>query len=196
MHTKRRQNQGSVYRRSSDGRWVIQLTIQKKHTMKYFYSQIEADAWLKQALLKLSQGIPLRGTEVPLAVYFASWLEIISLALRPKTWIQYQQVVNKHILPSLGHFYVQELRPDQIQTFYRSKQQEGASHRTLSLINCILHHAMEYAVTNGIIFRNPVNEELKPKLQYHEQKVLNLEQVIEAAKKMDEMILQGLKSDD
>lgn len=177
MRKKRGQNQGSVYQRGSDRRWVAQITIQKKHSMKYFYSQTEADAWLKQALLKISQGIPLRGTEMSLSVYFASWLEIISLALKPKTWIQYKQVVNKHILPGLGHFSIQGLRPDQIQAFYRWKQQEGASARTLSLINCILHHAMEYALTNGIIFRNPVHELLKPRLQYHEQKVLNLEQV-------------------
>jgi integrase len=177
MRKKRGQNQGSIYQRGSDRRWVAQITIQKKHSMKYFYSQTEADAWLKQALLKISQGIPLGGTEMSLSVYFASWLEIISLALRPKTWIQYQQVVNKHILPGLGHFSIQELRPDQIQAFYRWKQQDGASARTLSLINCILHHAMEYAVTNGFIFRNPVHDLLKPRLQYHEQKVLNLEQV-------------------
>ena len=133
--------------------------------MKYFCSQMEADAWLKQALLKISQGIPLMGTEVPLAVCFASWLAIISLALRPKTWIQYKQVINKHILPNPGHFSIQELRPDQIQAFYRWKQQEGTSARTLFLINCILHRALEYAVTNGIIFRNPVHELVKPRLQ-------------------------------
>ena len=153
MCKKRGQNQSSVYQRGSDRRWVTQIIIQKKHSMKYFYSQTEADAWLKQALLKISQGIPLGGTEMSLSVYFASWLEIISLALRPKTWIRYQQVVNKHILPGLGHFSIQGLRPDQIQAFYRWKQQDGASARTLSLINCILHHAMEYAVANGFIFR-------------------------------------------
>jgi hypothetical protein len=72
MRKKRRQNQGSVYQRGSDRRWVAQITIQKKHSMKYFYSQTEADAWLKQALLKISQGIPLGGTEMSLSVYFAS----------------------------------------------------------------------------------------------------------------------------
>lgn len=177
MHKKRGQNQGSVYQRGSDGRWVAQLTIHKKHTTKYFYSQIEADAWLKQALLKISQGIPLKGNNMSLTVYLASWLEMISLALRPKTWNQYKQVINKHIVPCLGHISIQELRSDQIQACYRQKQQDGTSTRTLSLINCILHHAMEYAVKNGIIFRNPVNEELKPRLQYHEQKVLNIDQV-------------------
>lgn len=109
--------------------------------------------------------------------FLASWLEIISLALRPKTWIQYKQVVNKHILPNLGQFFLQELRPDRIQAFYRQKKQDGASARRIALINCILHHALGYAVSNGILFRNPVNEELKPRLPYPEQKVFNLDQV-------------------
>ena len=177
MRKKRGQNQGSVYQRSSDKRWVGQVTIQKKHHMKYFSSQPEAEAWLSQALLQIGQGMPLAGTRVSLVVYFTSWLERMSPSLRPKTWIQYEQVINKHILPSLGHLSLQELKADQIQEFYRLKRQAGSGHRTLTLINCILHHALELAVTNGIIIRNPVREIPKPRQPYHEQKVLNIDQV-------------------
>jgi hypothetical protein len=66
MRKKRGQNQGSVYQRSSDKRWVGQVTIQKKHHMKYFSSQPEAEAWLSQALLQIGQGMPLAGTRVSL----------------------------------------------------------------------------------------------------------------------------------
>ena len=65
MRKKRGQNQGSVYQRSSDKRWVGQVTIQKKHHMKYFSSQPEAEAWVRQALLLIGQGLPLAGTQPP-----------------------------------------------------------------------------------------------------------------------------------
>ncbi len=177
MRKKRGQNQGSVYQRGSDGRWVAQVTIQKKHIMKYFYSQREAEAWLKQAILKISQGVPLEGTRMSVAVFLTSWLTIISLALKPRTQVQYEQVVHKHILPYLGHLSIQELRTDQVQTFYQRKQQDGTGTRTLTLINCILHHALDYAVSNGFILCNPVHGTMKPRPKYHEQKVLNLDQV-------------------
>jgi integrase len=179
MQKRRGQNQGSVYQRSSDKRWVGQITIQKKHRMKYFYSQSEAEAWLRQALLRIGQGMPIAGTPVSLVVYFTSWLENMAPSLRPKTWIQYEQVVNKHILPSLGHLSVQELKANQIQEFYRLKLQAGTGHRTLTLINCILHHALEDAVANGFIFRNPVREIPKLRQPYHEQRVLRIDQVKE-----------------
>jgi hypothetical protein len=69
-----------------------------------------------------------------------SRLEIMSLALRPKTWIHYQQVIKKHILPGLGDLFLEELQPDQIHAFYQLKRREGTGNRTLMLINCILHH--------------------------------------------------------
>jgi hypothetical protein len=132
MRKKRGQNQGSVYQRSSDKRWVGQVTIQKKHHVKYFYSQPEAEAWLSQALLLIGQGLPLAGTRVSLATYFTSWLERLSPSLRPKTQIQYEQVVHKHILPSLGHLSMQELKADHIQELYRLKRQAGCGQRTLT----------------------------------------------------------------
>jgi hypothetical protein len=177
MRKKRGQNQGSVYQRSSDKRWVGQVTIQKKHRMKYFFSQPEAEAWLGQALLLIGQGLPLAGTRVSLAAYFTSWLDRIYPSLRPKTQIQYEQVVHKHILPSLGDLSVRELKADQIQELYRLKRQVGCGQRTIKLINGILHHALEDAVSNGIIFRNPVREIPKPRQPYHEQQVLSLDQV-------------------
>jgi integrase len=177
MKKKRGQNQGSVYQRGSDRRWVAQVTIQEKHYMKYFSSQPEAEVWLNQALLHIGQGIPIAGTRVLLAEYFELWLEAMAPSLRPKTWIQYQQVVKKHILPDLGNLSLQELQPNHIQTFYLLKQRNGASNRTLSIINCILHHALEHAIAMGIILRNPVKTVIKPRCQYYEQKVLNIDQV-------------------
>jgi integrase len=122
MRKKREQNQGSVYQRGSDKRWVAQVTIQGKHHMKYFSSQPEAEDWLNQTILQIRQGIPIAGTRVVLAAYFSSWLEIMSLSLRPKTWIHYRQVVTKHILPGLGNIFLQELQPDHIQAFYQLKR--------------------------------------------------------------------------
>lgn len=57
------------------------------------------------------------------------------------------------------------------------KRQAGCGHRTLSLINGILYHALEDAVAYGLIFRNPVWQIPKLRQPYHEQKVLSLDQV-------------------
>jgi integrase len=89
--------------------------------------------------------------------------------------MQYEQVVNKHILPNLGHLTVQELKADQIEEFYRMKRQAGTGHWTLKLINGVLHHGFKDAVSQGITFHNPVRPIPKFRQPYHEQKVLNID---------------------
>ena len=53
MNEKRGQNQGSVYQRSSDQRWVAQVTEGGKHKQAYFQSQVEAWRWLTFILLQM-----------------------------------------------------------------------------------------------------------------------------------------------
>lgn len=63
------------------------------------------------------------------------------------------------------------------QAFYLSKQRDGASDRTISIINCILHLAFEHAIRMEIILHNPVTGISKPRWYYHEREVLNVDQV-------------------
>jgi len=177
MKPKRGHRSGSVYQRSSDQRWVAQVTLAGHHQMAYFHSQAEAQRWLSFALLQIHQKKSISTTQLPLSVYLETWLEQMALGLRLKTLIQYRQVITHHILPELGDLLIQELRPAQIQSFYQLKAQAGMNPRLLQLVNCLLHHALEDATRSSLIPVNPVQSTLKPKRSYVERKVLQPSQV-------------------
>jgi Phage integrase, N-terminal SAM-like domain len=43
-----------------------------------------------------------------------TWCEVYASQLSPKTWMQYRQLLNKHILPSLGQLELRSIRPETI----------------------------------------------------------------------------------
>ncbi len=79
MNLKRGQNQGSIYQRRSDQRWVAQVTDAGKHKLAYFHSQAEAQRWLTFALRQIRLKRPISTRQTLLGVYFEFWLEHMSL---------------------------------------------------------------------------------------------------------------------
>jgi integrase len=184
MNLKRGQNQGSIYQRSSDQRWVAQVTDAGKHKLAYFHSQAEAQRWLTFALVQIRLNRPISTRQTPLSVYFEFWLEHMALTLRPKTLLQYRQTIQNHLLPGLGNVSIQELSTEQLQSFYTLKAKTGTSQRTMQLINSILHHALEDAVQSGLVLVNPVKGTLKMRRNSQERIVLDplqVQQLIEAS---------------
>jgi len=179
MNKKRGPNQGSVYRRGSDGRWVAQVTHGGKHRLAYFSTQSEAKRFLAYALLELRQGRPIQTRQVPLGLYLETWLDWLAPALRPKTRLHYQHAFQHHLLPVLGRIPLQDLQPAQIQSLYQAKRQAGTSDRMIQLLNSLLHHALEEAVRSGLILANPVNGIPKPRYRAPERPVQAAAQAIE-----------------
>ena len=122
MNVKRGQNQGSVYQRGSDQRWVAQVTESGKHKLAYFYSQTEAHRWLAFALLQMRLKQPISTHQTPLAIYLETWVERMALTLRPKTLWQYRQIIQYHLPPELGNVSIQELSRIEFSTSMNAKQ--------------------------------------------------------------------------
>ena len=177
MNPKRGQNQGSVYQRGSDQRWVAQVTNAGKHKLAYFHSLEEAQRWLAFALLQGHLKRPLSTRQTPIGVYFETWLDHLAPTLRPKTLLQYRQIIQQHLLPGLGNVSIQDLSAEQIQSFYDRKVKAGTSQRILQMVNSLLHHALEDAVLSGVVLANPVKGTLKIRRSYQERSVLSPSQV-------------------
>jgi integrase len=125
MARKRGQNEGSIFKRK-DGRWVAQVTIQSKQISRYFKSQREARDWLKVHLGTNRCGFNICwSSELCMGDYLTYWLDIINSSVRPKTSIQYKQIILQHVLPNLGRVKLKDLRPDQIQGLYNHELEAG-----------------------------------------------------------------------
>ncbi|MBT3320753.1 MAG: site-specific integrase [Anaerolineae bacterium] len=132
---------------------------------------------MKEINSQIDQGLTFSAARLSVAEYLSEWTKNIELTLRPKTWIQYKQVVRDHLLPYLGKIKLKDLRPDQVQSLYSRKLEEGKSIRTVRLTHAVLRRAMNQAVMWGLIGRNPVLAVKPPKQQKKEMKYLTEAQV-------------------
>ena len=118
------------------------------------------------------------GPNQTLKVYLQEWLEqAYKLSvIRTGTYYMYGSIIRKHIVPLLGHIQLQKLTPQQIQTFYAKKLDEGLSAKTVSQFHTVLHNALSQAVKWNLVSRNVCDLVTSPSLKRHEMKPLTPEQ--------------------
>ena len=169
------QNQGSVSVRKN-GTIMVQLTVDGKRITKYFKTKKEANAWRIESLHKIQKGMFNSGPQVLLSEYLEQWLIASKDSIRPKTHIQYRQIIEQHILPNLGKLKLNELQPEMIQALYNKKIVTGSGVRTVRLIHSVIHCALNQALKLGLIYRNPSDAVYRPKLLRTEMKILDEDQ--------------------
>jgi integrase len=171
MAKKRGQNEGIIYRRKN-GTWAAQVSVDGRRLTKYTKTQTEARSWLRTTLNQVDNGITFLGAQMELGNYLGEWLETVKTSVRPKTYVQYKQIVMGHIVPVFGRIKLKDLRPDQIQSLYNNKLKMGASNRTVRMIHSVLHVSLAQALKMGLIGRNPADAVTRPKLIRKEMKTL------------------------
>lgn len=176
MSKKRGQGEGSISRRKN-GLWSAQVSVQGKRISKYFKTQREGLDWLQEMRNQVQAGLTMTGAQMSLSEYLDQWLGTIRGSVRPKTLLQYTQIVHGHIIPMLGKIKLKDLRPDQIQALYNMKMDTGTSARTVILIHAVLHKALKQALKMGIIGRNPADAVTRPRFRRKEMRTLSDAQV-------------------
>lgn len=175
---KRKYGEGSVFQRA-DGRWVAQVRLEgRKSKQTYHKKEKDAHAALRKMLHELEHGTLATGPQQSLQVYLERWLEDV---LKPSarsigTYNMYRIVVQKHVIPALGHVRLQQLKPEQVQGLYANKLKEGLSQKRVKAIHSVLHKALENAVKWNLVSRNVCDLVDPPKPRRHEIQPLSQEQ--------------------
>src|SRR5574340_170285 len=176
MAKKRGQGEGSIYRRK-DGLWAAALMYHGKRVVKYFSTQHEARDWLQETRHQMRDGLTIAVTKLTVTEFLREWLTTYEDSVRPKTYEQYTQIVNRYLAPEFGNLKLRDLRPDHIQTFYARKIRDGKSQRTVLIIHAVLHRALNQALRWGLIGRNPAQAVNRPKFKKKEMQTLDEAQV-------------------
>ncbi|MGI5237007.1 tyrosine-type recombinase/integrase [Dactylosporangium sp. CA-139066] len=119
---RRRNGEGSVYQRKSDGRWVgaaYVLTTSGVRRRKVVYgdSWEEAHEQLVQLVANSHKGIPVPDRSWPMRDYLPYWLQVHARELRAKTMEGYESVVRLHLMPGLGSKRLDKLSAHDIRAF-------------------------------------------------------------------------------
>jgi integrase len=184
---RRAHGEGSIFRRSSDGRWCAQLDLgmvngKRRTVRRYAKTEQEALAKLRELHSEYAgQRLDLDRTRLRVGEYLEYWLtELLPGTVKPSTQASYADLTRRHLIPALGHIQLAKLSKDDVRRFLRDKanghrihaktfgngvvaRRTGAplSGRTVHYLHAILRRALEDARREDLIARN-VAREVKP----------------------------------
>ncbi len=125
--SKRGQNEGSIYQ-LPNGAWRGSVSLGRgpdgKRKRKYVAGKTRREVSEKMKALMRDQqlGLPVAPERQTVAHFMAVWLEEVGRpSLRESTFVKYKGHARVHILPALGHVILQQLSPQQVQTFVNYK---------------------------------------------------------------------------
>lgn len=109
---QRHYGEGTVFQRASDGLWIARLESgrgpdgRRQHWQAASRTRrgaLQALQALQATRLHRSDGLPMAGTAWTLAGWLRHWLESIAQpTVRPTTWRDYETVIRRHLIPTLG----------------------------------------------------------------------------------------------
>lgn len=158
---RRLRDEGSIYQRSSDQRWVgvVDLgLIDGKRVRKTVTAPTLRELKPKFAALKESLGSGVDDDHMTVGTWMTKWLEEVAPGRnRDSTLHTYRLYVKKWVEPHLGRVQLSKLRPDHVRGMLRAMEADGKSDATRRQVLAILSRALKVAVQDQLIARNPVD---------------------------------------
>jgi integrase len=183
----------SVYRRA-DGRWVGSLDLGRdtggKRHRHVVYGKLrrEVVAKLEEARSRLAADEPVKDARVTVASFIDDWLEkaLPASPRRPTAQATYAALARTHLIPApFGALPLDRLRPSDIEALLLAKRDAGLAEWTVRAIYTVCRRALDTAVRDGLVRRNPAAVVKRPPVKRVEARYLTPEEagrLFEAAK--------------
>jgi integrase len=104
------------------------------------------------------------------------WLE--DRDVKGSTMYSYNRALGARILPEFGSKDIKDIKPLHIHNFYLKLKKEGLSKSYITLIGTILGSVFKKAVFLELIYKNPVKDVDKPKMDKKKQKSWTVDQAL------------------
>jgi integrase len=201
-------SQGQI-RQQSEGSWEIKFDIghdplSGRRTTKYVTfrgTKRQAQDELTRLLGQRNDGTYVEPTKMTVAQYLNHWLEVdIDRRVAARTAARHRGIVEKDIMPKLGHVPMRKLTAAHIEAFEAEQQREGwvkpraerglaagvdasmqekrgLSAQTVLHIHRTLSQALDHAVRIGILVKNPARQVRPPRPPSREIKILDKEEI-------------------
>jgi integrase len=186
MAKKRGNSEGSIYE-DADGRWRASVHIgwaNGKRVRKLLSGMTRAAVAQKltEAMRNQQLGIAPASERQTVSQYLKHWLDhVAAKQVRPKTLRTYSDIVEQHLIPALGTVPLQKLSVQKVREFMSGKSVQPMeadapgtfSARTVKHMRDTLRAALNVAMRDGLILRNPAALAIPPReATQHEPMVL------------------------
>lgn len=194
MSKRRARGEGSL-RKRGDGRWEGRYTAGRDpETGKLIYrnvlsrTQSECKSKLREAIknvrldaekfsIEPSKELPKPVVRYTAGEWLRTWFEVyFKPNIREATQDQYTNFLEKHLIPSIGDIPLEQLTSLRLQKMYQDLRTHGRiaqdrragtglSQKTVRNIHMMLHVALDQAVKEGLISKNPTDGCIAPKVE-------------------------------
>lgn len=181
MSKKKANGEGSITKRS-DGRYMARYTANGKRHCIYGETHSEVREKLNQKLVEIARGEFIEPTKETVGKWMNEWLVTYALpSVKQSTYISYESYIRLHINPELGDIKLTALTLEQVQRFFNKKfagekGKKGLSPKSLKNIYNMFHEAINQAIVNQKMIRNPLLGVKLPKQQQAERRVLSADE--------------------
>ena len=205
MAKKRANGEGNI-RKRKDGRWEGRYTAgydakTGKRIIRNVLGKTQAEVKEKlKAAIAESQGIEVRKSEdeYTVATWLRTWYELYAKPnVRTATANRYQLIIEQYTVPRIGNIKLKKLTTRHLQKLYKEllesgrihigkNQDKGLSTTTVHSVHLMLHCALERAVKERLIPRNPCEDCIVPKPRQLDMKILppeHMKAYLEAAER-------------
>ena len=195
MANKRRPQGDGTIRKRSDGRWEARIIIGHKNDGSPMYKSAFAKTQ-KSALKQLHQLLDLyrdvdltEECRMTLGEWMDKWLdEYMIFTVRESTLDSYRCLTENQVKRFIGEKQLSSLTTAELQKFYIKIKKEGRvkpnrdgsyelADSIVRKIHMMLHEALDTAVRERLIAKNPTNGTTIPKTNYIEKQILGDEQL-------------------
>lgn len=151
MPAVRGRNEGSLFLRRRDRRWVAMVTMADgRRRSASALTKTEGVALLAELKRQRDESIPADPRRVRLGPYLRHWIANVT-GLAPATKRQHEMIIRRHLVPALGRRLLVELTPSEVDAYLDRRDldpQTRRHHRST------LRRALADAVRNGLVGRN------------------------------------------
>ncbi len=192
---KRRPSGDGMVRKRDDGRWEGRIVVGHKKNGDPIHRYVLARTQ-KELMKKLHDHIEMyrdadltEDCNMTLGEWLDRWInEYMIFTVRETTLDAYKAMIKNQIKPYLGDKPLSALSTQEIQKFYNTVKKYGRVrvdklHGTeladslVRKIHMMLHEALDMAVAQRLIIKNPTNGTTVPKCNYAPKQILNDEQL-------------------
>jgi integrase len=170
--------------RRGERAWLVRVPVgrdstgtRKYHNKTVHGTKQDAQRYLTKVLRELDTGMFVEASQQTLSAFVEEWLRTaVQPRVSRRTGRDYRQLIQRHVLPTLGHRQLSQLTTVEIQGLYTGMMERGLSSRTVRYVHSVLHSALEQAVRWQKLARNPAKLVDLPRHRGREMKVLTAEQ--------------------
>lgn len=174
---RRTKGDGAFYQRA-DGIWIGRVEIPTTDNSRRYRQVASKDRNVAMEKLKRLRADVLDGriavtSNTTVAKWLERWLtEVHGPELRPTTYRDYRSVIDKHIVPHIGHRRLDKLTPEHVRGMHAAIE----SSRNAQKAHIVLQRALKDAVREGMLTRNVAEVVHKPRHTAEQREPLTADQ--------------------